>query len=1255
MKKLILVLALALIAPLLPAFGLSAIASATVENSTAWAQPRSQATQTRYPDADLVLLSDLAQLRYEADGTSHYQGEVVFEILTEKGRQKKSSISMEFSTAYGSLQFLDAAIIKPDGRTVQIDLETKVRETIASGQMNANIYDPNQKTIRLSVPNLEIGDILRYSYAGERTKTVVPDTWADWFVLEETEPVVHAVYEVDAPAELPLTHIALRDKIENTVQSTEKRVGDRILYRWKIRDVPRMFTEPKMPARHTVVQRLLLSTISDWESLSKWYWNLSKPRLDNVTPEMTAKVQELTEGITDRQKQIEAIFRFISQDIRYVGLTLEDEAPGYEPHDVSLTFDNRYGVCRDKAALLVAMLRLGGFDAYPVLIYVGPKKDPDVPQPWFNHAITAVRNDDGTYLLMDSTNENTRDLLPAYLSDCSYLVAHPDGETLQTSPIIPPEENLLSIEIDATLEDRNRISAEAVLSFGGINDTAYRGRLASLPPDEREPYFEKRLKQALGNATLTRLEITPEEVRDTSVSLSVSLRFEIENALIEGSTESLLNVPTLINSFGLFGALLGNGIGLDEREYPLKTDITCGVSETVRLDLRKSSLRPTVLPEYKTVDTPEVFLNRSVEHTNGVLTSRADLMLRTVEFTPEQYLDLKQTLKSGEQNARKRIILSPGGFPLAADLATLEETVEYTLTDSKVWKKERTLRQKVLTYAGKNSASDLKIYYNSAIQLVRLDEGKVTAPDGTVREIDPEKEINLMDQGWVGSAPRYPAAKILVASLPGVEIGSIIETKTTTLYRDLPFFSAMEHFAGFSPLVKKTVRLRMPYKTKIDRINMARGIIRQRTSHDDNGNVVHEWSIENREMIKKEDHLASSWILAPTLLLSQGDRSDYAKTVEKALLKAAKENDAAKAKARKLTKGKSRLEKIKILRNFVDRNIRAAGPSLSALPLSAITPADQILAEGYGNTTDRAVLLYAMCDAAKLKPRFLLASASLPRIETLAMPAIDPLQREFFGTVLIAVENKKETIYLGDSGQYAHLGTLAHKDQPAIDLKTGDLEIPQTSLVDSIETTFEINLDETGRVDLIQKTIFQGRAFEAFHKLFAEFTPEGRRRESQNMLSRISQSAKAAGELRTDFTYPGEMEFSASIDAYAVREDEHLYLTLPGGLGNLLNLKTTRRDNAFYIRKPINRSVIYEITLPEGWRPALIPESFRIELPNGAGAVEIRTGMMQNKLRVMQRAELNPALLSAEDYDQLVDLNNRLTQPAARTLLLRKK
>ena len=75
-----------------------------------------------------------------------------------------------------------------------------------------------------------------------------------------------------------------------------------------------------------------------------------------------------------------------------MGLTPEKDRPGFEPHDVRLTFENKYGVCRDKAALLVSLLEAAGFRSYPVLVNVGTKRDPEVPSPDFNHAIVSVED-----------------------------------------------------------------------------------------------------------------------------------------------------------------------------------------------------------------------------------------------------------------------------------------------------------------------------------------------------------------------------------------------------------------------------------------------------------------------------------------------------------------------------------------------------------------------------------------------------------------------------------------------------------------------------------------------------------------------------------------------------------------------------------------------------------------------------------------------------------------------------------------------
>jgi transglutaminase-like putative cysteine protease len=129
-----------------------------------------------------------------------------------------------------------------------------------------------------------------------------------------------------------------------------------------------MFPEPDMPPVWTQVQHVRVSTVGSWQELSKWYWELCLPHLERTNPAMTNKVAEIG-------RDVRAIFKFVSQEIRYMGLTLEDTSPGYAPHDVDITFNNRYGVCRDKAGLLTAMLRIAGFKAFPVLINVGAKMD----------------------------------------------------------------------------------------------------------------------------------------------------------------------------------------------------------------------------------------------------------------------------------------------------------------------------------------------------------------------------------------------------------------------------------------------------------------------------------------------------------------------------------------------------------------------------------------------------------------------------------------------------------------------------------------------------------------------------------------------------------------------------------------------------------------------------------------------------------------------------------------------------------------
>lgn len=272
-----------------------------------------------------------------------------------------------------------------------------------------------------------------------------------------------------------------------------------------------------------------------------------------------------------------------------MGAMAESEAPGYEPHDVSLTFDNRYGVCRDKAALLVAMLRMAGIDAWPVLINVGPRKDPQVPQPYFNHAIVAADSGDPAdpYLLMDPTSETTRSLLPEYLCEMSYLVARDEGEGIRETPPLPVEQNLLRAETVYTLHADASADVTTTLSFAGVNDAAYRGYFASIPRDGLRAFFE-RVLQGIPGAVLTGWEVrpAPEALRTSAEPLSVRLDYAIAEAArgAEDGRAALLDLPTVPAALAIASRVVGD-LGLEKRRFPLVTDYPCGWEETVEIRL----------------------------------------------------------------------------------------------------------------------------------------------------------------------------------------------------------------------------------------------------------------------------------------------------------------------------------------------------------------------------------------------------------------------------------------------------------------------------------------------------------------------------------------------------------------------------------------------------------------------------------------------------------------------------------------------
>ena len=1233
----------------------------------------SLATPEIYPDADEVLLDDYMLISYKADGTFTLWDDEFVKVLTEKGKRENLALRIHFNAAYEKMEVKLLEIIKRDGSVVPVDVSKQSRVMVDTSQMNANIYDPNNKILAVNIPGLEIGDVIRCLAFSDNFKTRVPNTWSAEFPIEGTSPIKHLTIEISAPKELPLKNISLRDEIKDTVSLVQGEKDGKLSYKWEIRDVPRMFPEPEMPAPDSVVQRLLLSTISDWKNLSKWYWELCRPHIVATSPEMEKQVADIVAGTKDRQDKIEKLFKFVSQKIRYLGITTETEAPGYEPHDVKTTFENKYGVCRDKASLLAAMLRIAGFKAYPVIIMVGPRKDNEVPNPSFNHAITAVENDDGSYTLMDPTDENTKDIFPAYLCNRSYLVAKPEGDILRTSQIIPAEENLMKIRTEGTLNETGTLSAETTFDFNGINDSAYRGSFAGKKPEDVKRYFEGLIKNVVPGAKLVDLTIRPENMQDTAEPLRISLKYTGENVLVEGNGKIMPPLPWFGNFIGIVNFVLGKA-ELEKRKYPFDTEIACGTEETFSIAMDNPGLKAVSIPQYTNQDTETIYWKQNLEFKDGKFNGKTRFLLKVVEFSPTQYLELKGMLKEIEFDCRKKPVFSKGNavtvngkenYGPDVNAVILSDAVNYEIQDEHNWKITRTVKKKILTYAGKKSNSELKFNFNPVWDNVSIEYAAVTSKDGVLQKIS-EKEINTMDQPWSGSAPRYPAGKTLVANLPGVDIGSIIEYKVVLENKDRPFFHAVEYFQSFDPIVEKTVTLTNPNKVKLEFSGDYQKFIIE--TRDDSIKL----KASDAHAVKEENNLPPAWFFIPNLRIGSAQNwKDYASKLKNALESAASDQNKAGELSEKITADiKNDKEKIKAVRDYVSKNIKPAGPNFNDIPLTCISPADKTLSDGYGNTADVAVVLYAMLDKLKYKPSFVLAS-DLPACKKVSQDMIRRPVTGIFNAVLVRVELKEgHILYLNDTNQYAEIGTTTHEGKCGLDIdKASDFIIyAEKGKETRTEISYRIELSETGQARIRKHLEYFGNEFTSNNMKFAEMTPEMRKRYHQGLVSAISQSAKPESGLVSKFdSYPGSEDFSVTIDKYAVRDGNLLYLMLPESLNGILPVASGKRVNPFFYPGNIDVGKEFTIVFPEKYYSecSILPAGICIDIPYGENS-KIETSSSNSigngsfakdrTFTIKQQIYLKPFIYTNLQYeDFLLKINERITNPRMRSILIETK
>lgn len=238
------------------------------------------------------------------------------------------------------------------------------------------------------------------------------------------------------------------------------------------------------------------SALKSWEEAGHSYHTLfdlgQKPE-----NEISSEVEGLSAGTSDELAKIDALYTYVSRQIRYVAI--EIGIGGYQPHYPADVYKNKYGDCKDKATLLISMLNKIGLRGYPALVGTRNDVEADPAAPTlatFDHMIVALPVPENLrraaenfpaydaknqILWLDPTSEfDPLGQVPEMDQGVFALIAYPDHGDLERIPEPAPAQNGADYTVKIRLQADGTGSADVDAKYSGNSNARrhafYRGR-----------------------------------------------------------------------------------------------------------------------------------------------------------------------------------------------------------------------------------------------------------------------------------------------------------------------------------------------------------------------------------------------------------------------------------------------------------------------------------------------------------------------------------------------------------------------------------------------------------------------------------------------------------------------------------------------------------------------------------------------------------------------------------------------------------
>jgi len=561
-----------------------------------------------------------------------------------------------------SVVSLQAWSISPSGK---VEKTNKNDVVTRAGYAEFILYS-DSRIKSVAIPGVQDGSIVGY----EMVRQGKPVIRSERFALERDIPVWLSEVQVNVPAGSLRYFVNLPDRVQAVPQMNATGAPTTATFRAERR--PPIVEETNMPPYWSVRAAVFVNydpagmqAVAEWADVGRAEYPMYAEAIQ-ITPDIAAEAERLTRSAADPLLKVRALNDFVSRRIRYVAIFLGDG--GFRPHSADQVFSNRFGDCKDKAILLISMLRHIGIEAHPA--FIGTRgvieASPETPSTTsFNHAIVAMPvsepqrqmvsgwpayDEEKHILWIDPTSDRTPlGELPAMDQGVHALIVTGEGSQLLRTPESSAMHNSQRYKATLRLQANGEGEAQVRVEYTGNNNAVrhshYRGRSES----EIRQALEQRLARYVTQPVLSESEIEGVEENHWNVVETISFR---GNFTAASTSSGWFFQPLFLSGMDSWE------VSAKPRVHTLDLGLPYSTAGEYKIEL-PPGFELDRLPDPVTIETKFGSVRLEYTLTDGVLTTVHEVSYRVSRIAPDQYPAFRNFINQASRLERQRLRIRP--------------------------------------------------------------------------------------------------------------------------------------------------------------------------------------------------------------------------------------------------------------------------------------------------------------------------------------------------------------------------------------------------------------------------------------------------------------------------------------------------------------------------------------------------------------------------------------------------------------------